>query len=63
MTIAETRTKAVVIHTTPSKHQFLRICAAEAGMTISTFAETIIAEHLSKVEKNNNPFSMQKNKQ
>ncbi len=63
MTNAESRTKAIVVHTTPNRQQFLRVCAAEAGMTISTFTENLIAEALSKVEKSNNPFICAKNKQ
>lgn len=62
MTSAESRTKAIVVHTTPTRQQFLRICAAEAGMTISSFAEKVITEALSKVDKPNNPFSESKNK-
>jgi len=63
MTSAESRTKAIIVHTTPTRHQFLRICAAEAGMTISSFTEKVITEALSKVDKPNNPFSESKNKQ
>ena len=63
MSNVESRTKAIITHTTPNRHQFLRICAAEAGMTISSFAEKVITEALSKVDKPNNPFSEAKNKQ
>ncbi|EMI1335899.1 hypothetical protein RG620_001978 [Acinetobacter baumannii] len=63
MTNAESRTKAIVVHTTPNRQQFLRIVAAEAGMTISSFTEKLITEALSKVEKADNPFIDAKNKQ
>lgn len=63
MSNVESRTKAIITHTTPNRHQFLRICAAEAGMTISSFTEKLISEALSKVEKSDNPFSEAKNKQ
>lgn len=63
MSNVESRTKAIITHTTPNRHQFLRVCAAEAGMTISSFTEKVITEVLSKVDKPNNPFSESKNKQ
>lgn len=62
MVTNENRTKMVGCHMTPSKQKFLRVYAAEQGMTISSFIEKTISDVLSKVEKEDNPFTKTKNK-
>lgn len=61
MVTTENRTKMVGCHMTPSKQKFLRVYAAEKGMTISTFVEKTLSDVLSKVEKEDNPFIEIKN--
>lgn len=63
MVTTENRTKMVGCHMTPSKQKFLRIHAAEQGMTISSFIDKTLSDVLSKVEKVENPFNESKNKQ
>ncbi|HFF4527982.1 hypothetical protein [Acinetobacter baumannii] len=63
MSHAENRTKQIVVHTTQARQQFFRIHAAKQGMTMSTYAEKIINDVLSKVDDPNNPFIEAKNKQ
>lgn len=61
MTHPEKRTEMAGCHLTETEKRFLRIHAAGEGDTISTFIRKTLNDVLSKVEKDNNPFTEMKN--
>ncbi|ENX49077.1 hypothetical protein F943_01470 [Acinetobacter ursingii NIPH 706] len=57
----EKRDQLCGAHLTRSEKKFVRIIAATEGQTTSTFIRQILADALSKVDDENNPFKVAKN--
>lgn len=46
------KTKKLVINITPSDHQFLKVIAADQGITMSNFVVRALSHYLKEVMKN-----------